>query len=163
MVVTTDASKIGWGAHCSAQMAQGRWSATEASHSINWLELRAIFLALQAFRHLVARSHDLVLTDNISAKAHVNHQGGTRSRSLMLEAKRLCLWTEHHLISVKVEHILGDVNVQADWLSRQLIDHSEWRLQPLLFQTMVGQFGTPAVDLFASPQNAQLPRFFSHF
>lgn len=39
LVLTTDASLLGWGAHLGDEWAQGTRSIIEASHSINWLEL----------------------------------------------------------------------------------------------------------------------------
>lgn len=68
--------------------------------------------------------HVPVLIDSVAVKAHINWQGRTRSKSLILEAKRVGFWAEHHLCSFKAEHISGVANVQADWLSRQEIDHA---------------------------------------
>lgn len=58
----------------------------------------------------------------------------------MQEAERLCLWAETHILSIRAEHILGVENVQADWLSRAPIDHSEWHLHPSLFREMTEWF-----------------------
>lgn len=78
LVITTDASLSGWGAHLESHMAQGLWLDQERQHNINWLELRTIYLALLQFHHLINGQHVLMLTDNISAKVHINRQGGTR-------------------------------------------------------------------------------------
>lgn len=163
VTLTTDASLFGWGAHLTPHFAQGRWSQRDLKKSINWLELRAIHLALRHFHRLVTGCHVLVLTDNVAAKAHVNRQGGTRSRTLMAEAQLLGSWAERNLLSLRAEHISGVNNRQADFLSRSTIDHSEWRLHPRLFREITHRFGLPVVDLFASPKNAQLPRFFSRY
>ena len=40
-VVTTDASKYGYGGHFENQLFQGTWSMQEAKMHINWLELKA--------------------------------------------------------------------------------------------------------------------------
>ncbi|XP_039217701.1 uncharacterized protein LOC120316322 [Crotalus tigris] len=88
LTLTTDTSLFGWGAHLQSQLAQGQWSQLDLRHNINWLELRAIHLALRHLCKRVARQHMLVLTDNM-AKAHMNRQGGTWSRSLMAEAQLL--------------------------------------------------------------------------
>ncbi|XP_013907147.1 PREDICTED: uncharacterized protein LOC106537516 [Thamnophis sirtalis] len=157
LVVTTDASLLGWGAHCQGHLAQGRWTQREAAHSINWLELRAARLALRKFASLVRGAHVLLMTDNVATKAHINRQGGTRSKALMLEAEALGRWAERHLASLSADHISGVSNREADWLSRQRIDHSEWRLHPDLFQQIVRRFGKPQVDLFATHSNTQLP------
>ncbi|ETE73867.1 hypothetical protein L345_00290, partial [Ophiophagus hannah] len=52
-LLTMDASLLGWGAHMDGQIAQGIWSRTDRARPINWLELRAIFLALRDFRSTV--------------------------------------------------------------------------------------------------------------
>lgn len=107
--------------------------------------------------------HILVLTDNIAAKAHVNRQGGMRSRALMFETEWLFNWVERHLKLLKADHILGTANVRADWLSREQIDPAEWQLHPPVFREIVSRFGTPWVDLFASPANTKLPCFVSRY
>lgn len=47
--------------------------------------------------------------------------------------------------------------------SRATVDHSEWHLDPNLFQELMDRFGLPAMDIFASQDNTQLPRFFTRF
>ena len=55
--IFTDASKEGWGAHLNERMARGSWSVPESKLHINYLELKAVFLALKEFQDLC--------TDNI--------------------------------------------------------------------------------------------------
>lgn len=81
------------------------------------------------------------MTDNIAVKAHVNRQGGTRSKALMEEVRLLCRWAEHNVSSIRAEHIAGVDNVRADWLSRASLDHAEWCLHPALFEEIVCRFG----------------------
>ncbi|XP_032069267.1 uncharacterized protein LOC116505895 [Thamnophis elegans] len=50
LTFTTNASLSRWGAHLNSQVAQDLWSHTDQTHSINWLELRAIHLALLHFQ-----------------------------------------------------------------------------------------------------------------
>lgn len=161
--LTTDASLRGWGATLQNSFAQGKWNIQEQTHSINFLELRAIRLALLSFAPQVKDNPILIRTDNMSAKAHINRQGGTKSRSLMRESQLLLQWSEQHLLSIRAEHIKGTLNTRADWLSRQDIDQSEWCLHPQVFRWITQKLGTPQVDLFASPINNQVPRFYSHF
>lgn len=127
------------------------------------LELRAIRLALLHFSHALSGRHVLVLTDNISAKAHVNREGGTRSHPLMLETEKLFRWAERHLLSIKADHTSGVANVCADWLSREQIDPAKWQLHPRIFREIASRFGAPVLDLFATYRNAQLPHFISRF
>ncbi|XP_058037816.1 uncharacterized protein LOC131197588 [Ahaetulla prasina] len=144
-------------------MAQGLWSAQERKLNINLLELRAIHKALLHFHDLVKGQDILVLTDNTTAKAHINRWGGTHSRTLMTETLTLGHWAEFNLLSLRASHISGTANVRADALSRQQIDQAEWKLDPALFQKISLRFGLPKVDLFATPSNHQLPRFFARF
>lgn len=94
LTITSDASLFGWGTHLHNQVAQGRWSPGELLHSINWLLLRAVHLALCCFCRKIQHQHVLVLMDNVAAKANINRQGGTRSRSLVVEAETLGRWAE---------------------------------------------------------------------
>lgn len=71
LVMTIDASKRGWGAHCLGRIIQGRWNQSEKVNSIHWLELWVIRLALIAFQELLERKTVLVCTDNMTAKAHI--------------------------------------------------------------------------------------------
>lgn len=96
-------------------------------------------------------------------KAHINHQGGTCFLSLMDEMERLMSWAERHDLSLKAEHISGAISLEVDWLSQGQLDQSEWRLHLCLFQAVCFRFGSPVLDLFAMPQNTQLPSFFSCF
>ncbi|XP_061468992.1 uncharacterized protein LOC133378217 [Rhineura floridana] len=93
-VITTDASLLGWGAHCQGQHVQDRWSITEATRSINWLELRAAHLALRYFAPILPFTDVLIHTDNTLTRAYLIKQGGTRSRALNLEATSMLLWAE---------------------------------------------------------------------
>lgn len=85
VIVTLDASLLGWGGPCGSQVGQGHWSQQEYSQQINWLELRGALLTLQAFLPQVRGKHVFLLTDNMTTKTHLNKAGGTLSRSLMLE------------------------------------------------------------------------------
>ncbi len=55
VVVTTDASTLGWGAVCEGMPASGRWSEPQIRWHINRLELEAVFLALKEFRAQLER------------------------------------------------------------------------------------------------------------
>ena len=53
LLITTDASNLGWGAVCNGVKTGGHWTAIEALQHINYLEMVAIFLGLKIF----AREH----------------------------------------------------------------------------------------------------------
>ena len=91
MTITSDASKLDWGAACGLQTAKGSWSSQERSLHINILELKAGFLAIQSFlKHKTNMSIKLRL-DNTTAVFYINNKGGTHSPELM--ALTLELWT----------------------------------------------------------------------
>ena len=53
--IFTDASKEGWGAHLNEHTARATWPLPESKLHINYLELKAVFLALKEFQDLVRR------------------------------------------------------------------------------------------------------------
>ena len=80
--IFTDASKEGWGAHLGDITARGIWSVPESHLHINFLELKAVLLALKRFQPLVQGKVVLVATDNTTVVAYINKEGGMRSGSL---------------------------------------------------------------------------------
>ena len=81
MVITSDASKMGWGATYGNLSTNGHWSKQEALH-INVLELKATFLAVQAFLKNQLNLAVKLRLDNTTAVTYINNQGGTSSASL---------------------------------------------------------------------------------
>ena len=68
----TDASNEGWGAHLGDSTARGVWSPMESLFHINYLELKAVLLALKAFEHLCRDQIVLVATDNTTVVSYIN-------------------------------------------------------------------------------------------
>ena len=159
--IFTDASLKGWGAHWENSQTQGLWSLMESNLHINILEMRAVRLALQSFSFPVGSSI-LVATDNTTVVAYINHQGGTRSKSLWLECQSLFRLIESNQWFLKARHIPGSLNVLADELSRKgQILPSEWMLHPDIVRSVFAIWDTPNVDLFATRFNSQCPTFVS--
>ena len=77
--IFTDASKEGWGAHLNERTARGTWSLPESKLHINYLGLKAVFLALKEFQDLCANRIVLVATDNTTVVSYINKEGGMRS------------------------------------------------------------------------------------
>ena len=86
--IFTDASNEGWGAHLDDHTAWGTWSLPESKLHINHLELKAVFLALKAFRTLVCNKTVLIATDNTTVVAYINKEGGMKSGSLCATGAR---------------------------------------------------------------------------
>ena len=104
----SDASSSGWGAHLLDQNVSGVWSAQEKLLHINLLEMKALFLALQAFQEDVAGHHVTAMCDNSTVVAYINKQGGTVSRPLCLLTSRLLRWTESFDVHLEARYLLGE-------------------------------------------------------
>lgn len=163
LTIESDASKRGWGAHSTHQdqTTGGIWNLEEAAHHINWLELKAAFLGLQAFARNLSNVHIHLLMDSTVAIAYLNRLGGTRSYALCQLAISIWNWCLQKGITVHADHLPGQLNVRADFASRNWNDYSDWMLDPEVFSQIQEKFGQFSIDLFASFQNAQLPKFFS--
>ena len=68
----TDSSKEGWGAHLNDHT----YSLPESKLHINFLELKAVFLALKELKDLCKSNIVLIATDNITVVAYINKEGG---------------------------------------------------------------------------------------
>ena len=101
----SDASCSGWGACLLDQHVSGVWSDQEKLLHINLLELKALFLGLQAFREDVIGHHVTAMCDNSTVVAYVNKQGGTVSRALCLLASHLLRWTESFDIHLDARYL----------------------------------------------------------
>jgi len=164
-VVTTDASKDGWGGHSclggSDVLFSGLWSRLESRNHINLLELQAVFLTLKNLQSKLEGQVVRLECDNTTAVAYINHQGGTRSQPLNKLAMELYEWAVKHRVTMQAVHRPGVDNVLADYLSRTRPDPTEWSLHPKVCQSLFQMWGRPQIDLFASPQNHKLPLWFS--
>ena len=158
----SDASSSGWGAHRLDQNVSGVWSDQEKLLHINLLEMKALFLGLQAFQEDVAGHHVTAMCDNSTVVAYVNKQGGTVSRSLCLLTSRLLRWTESFDVHLDARYLPGESNVLADVLScRGQVVGTEWSLHPQVARALLRAWGNPSIDLFATCLNSKLPLYCS--
>ena len=65
----------GWRATCQGKKIGGRWIEGENLLHINQLELKAAFLALQAFSKNLSNKHILIQLDNKTATTYINKMG----------------------------------------------------------------------------------------
>ena len=130
----------------------------ESKLHINYLELKAVFLALKDFQNLCVGKIVLVAADNTTVVAYINKEGGMRSGLLW----RILTWCSQRQVTLKARHIPGRLNVIADKLPRlgQTIQ-TEWSLLPEVFQQICNQWHLPQIDLFATRFNHKLPQFVS--
>ena len=153
---------VGWGAHLLDQNVSGVWSAQEKLLHINLLEMKALFLALQAFQEIVSGHHVTAMCDNSTVVAYVNKQGGTVSRPLCLLTSRLLRWAESFDVHLEARYLPGESNVLADVLSRRgQVVGTEWSLHPQVARALLRAWGNPSIDLFATCLNAKLPLYCS--
>ena len=159
--ITTDASLSGWGATFDGRTARGLWDDSLKTAHINYLELMAVYLALQHFECWLTGCHVLVKTDNTTTVSYINRQGGLRSLTLHVLARELILWCDRRLLSVRALHVPGLLNRGADLLSRGSCRYDDWSLHPKVVDQIWARFGRPRVDLFASEEDAKCPLFFA--
>ena len=161
LIIETDASRKGWGAHFQGVSTGGPWSLEERKLHINCLELLAGSFAIKTFTKTRVCAHVKLLMDNASAVAYINKMGGTHSQNLSNLAIDLWEWCFQHQLVVSAQHLPGHLNVRADQESREINDSSDWKLNPTVFQALSKMWGPFQVDLFASRLTHQLPIFAS--
>ena len=160
--IQTDASEQGWGATDGNTPTGGRWSSLERNH-INFLELKAILLALKSyFRHNCNVKHVHILTDNSTALAYINNMGCMHSVICNDIAKRIWEFAQNRDFWISSSHIPGVGNTMADKMSRVFNDNTEWMLSHKLFKILCDRFQfNPQVDLFATRVNKQIDKYVS--
>ena len=162
MLLFSDASLDGWGAHLQELVASGVWTETDQGLHINLLEMRAVLLALQAFQDRLMGHRVVLMSDNTTVVSYINKQGGTVSSSLYLLVRQVLTWAEFNSVSIVGRFVPGRRNVLADQLSRQgQVISTEWTLHSRILQGVFGSWGTPMVDLFATSLNNRLPVYCS--
>ena len=161
ITIITDASLIGWGATLENQETGGRWTCEESTHHINYLELLAIFMALQSFSDRVRNKFVRIMSDNTSAVSYINNMGGIKSDQCNSIAVEIWNWCVENDVWIFCTHIPGKDNIDADRLSRQFNDHIEWHLDHDIFLEICKNLAVPEIDLFATRINTQLDIFCS--
>lgn len=158
----TDASQEGYGAVCGSNQAGGRWTIIEKDKHINVLELMAIENGLKCFENQILNKHVKILCDNVCAVTYVKKMGGSHSPECNAVANRIWSWCQLRNIWLTITFLPGILNIQADKKSRLFDDSTEWKLNPVLFQSVKNHYQiTPDIDLFASRLNYQLKPFVS--
>ena len=141
--------------------ARGTWSLPESKLHINYLELKAVFLALQEFQDLCIHKIVLVETDNTTVVSYIK-EGGMRSGPLCALLWRILTWCTRNQVTLKARHIPGRLSVVADKLSRlDQTTQTEWSLLQEVFQAICNRWHWPQIDLFATRFNNKLPLFVS--
>ena len=90
--------------------------------------MKAALLVLQTFVSTRQNIHILLLLDNSSAIAYINHKGGMHSRVLSDLALEIWEWCLTRGITIYAEHIPGVYNTVADAELRRSFEPSDWKL-----------------------------------
>ena len=159
--LTTDASLEGWGAVYNDESTGGRWTDVESENHINVLELKAILFGLQSFFKHTRNLHVLVKSDNTTAISYVNRMGGSKSIECLKETKAIWEFCEEREIWVTASYIPGVENIEADFMSRNFTDNTEWMLNQHIFDKICSLWGKPQVDMFASRVNHKVDTYVS--
>ena len=81
--IFTDVSIEGCGAQLNEHTAGGTGSLPGSKLHINYLKLKAVFLALKEFQDLCSNKIVLVAADNSTVVSYINKEGGMRSGPLV--------------------------------------------------------------------------------
>jgi len=161
LIITTDASKKGWGAICQQVATQGVWGINEKNLHINALELMAVLFAVKAYTKELNNCHIHVRVDNMTTMAHINRMGGTRSPTLIAITKDLWQYCLSNKITITAEHLPGVLNTIADRWSRVFLDRSNWKLDPSILPQLERNWGVTEIDLFVDRLTTQKAKYVS--
>lgn len=166
LVIHTDASLLGWGATADNTSIGGRWSPEESQQHINVLELKAAYLAVQAFtrNRKPPPAHIHLRMDNTTAVAYLNKRGGGHALAIPVSD------SAGTLVSCAQDRILGDSDTYSRYTQCRG-RHSFSSIQPQggmdigsqhISEDSVSVF-LPEVDLFASRLSHQVERYVSRY
>jgi hypothetical protein len=156
-----DASQTGWGASVDKLQAAGLWNICMSYMHSNYRELMAVLLALLTFQNQFQDKIVKVMTDNVTTKAYITHQGGPVLH-FNLVAKAIWHLVSKRKITLMCHHVKGIENVEADVLS-WIVDSPNWGLHRAIFLQVDRLFGTHTIDRFADMANSQLKRYNSRY
>ena len=159
-MIHSDSSTQGWGAIelLSGQKLHEFWRTDQGLH-INVKELKAAMAAVQS----LARPGEVVhLTVDNQVTYHYLRKTGGRLPHFNQMMRPFLTWCAGNRIYLEVNWVKS-AEMLADELSRWDHDSGDYKLHPPLFlqaRKIFQSWGfTPAVDMFASPGNAQLQKF----
>ena len=91
---------------------------------INFLELKAAFLAVKAYLGKNEYKHIRIRSDNSTAIAYINHMGGIKSPECDTLAKEIWQFCITNNAWLSAAYIPGKNNTTADRLSREFNDQT---------------------------------------
>lgn len=166
LLVATDAcTNQGWGAtlRIGTQVirAQGNWSKEEKQMDIYLLEMRAVWLAIQAFSKFLKGRNYQITTDN-QICWHTLPVGSRVPTLNKLIKDILDLSMQLDAVMVDVLWIPSELNIVPDYLSRY-VDLNDWTISDQAWEAILQMWPKIVIDRFASAENARCKRFNSRF
>eukprot|EP00038_Savillea_parva_P001321 m.103097 g.103097 ORF g.103097 m.103097 type:complete len:660 (+) comp10466_c0_seq1:1379-3358(+) len=152
VTAASDASTTGYGAHAEGLPdVAGHWPLSHTHRDIAMLEMRAVRLAMEAWRDHLHGTTVLWWTDNTTVLRALNHHA-CRSHAVMDEYRDLFPSLQHHHITIHARWLASATNDRADALSRRQdpLDYG-LRLRHLCPST----WPQPTHDRFASASHHQ--------
>ena len=160
--LSSDACTHGWGGvdNNTGAVVHEHWFRQAAVH-INLKELIAAVNTTQS----LARPGERVRLDidNSVAFSYIKMQGG-KIRYLNQELRPLLTWANKNRVDIEPV-LVPSADMKADPISRWWFDPGEYSLDRGVFLRLLRHFPSfpPKIDMFASPQNTQLPVFCSRW
>ena len=124
----------GLGATFNGMSTRGMWSAQKMKYYINILGLLAVKLAIQTFTKYRDVKAIHLQVDNIVALTYLMKMGGTQNLKMVELAKEIWEYLLKWGITTTAEYLPSELDVAADWKSRNSLDFSEWMLSHQIFQ-----------------------------
>ena len=161
LVIYTDASLEGWGCHISSLdiSCGGRWTDQEKGNHINYLEVKAVYLAILANCKNMNGQHIRIMSDNTTTVAAINKHGSIRSKKISQLSRLIWLFAIDRELWLSAAHCPGATNTEAHRASRQFNDETEWTLENSIFSAICNRYGSPDIDLFAARNNHKVARY----
>ena len=134
-----DSSLKGWRGviEGTPNLTGGRWSYQESKFHINYLELKAILLALRSLCNHIQCCHIKLLCDKTTAASYIRNMGGTKSRVCNEVTREIIMWCMAMPLRLSVSHLPGKLNVEADRASRNFHNsNTEWSSAPSVFDEL---------------------------
>jgi len=165
-VIHVDASDEAWGAWCatlggthtSAALAFPPGMAEESS---TLREMRGVLWAVEHFQPTIQSKSLLVRCDN-QGVFYIIRKGGSPKSAISLVCQKILTTCMESGISLYIDWVPRGQNEYADYLSHA-VEHDDWSLSKQCFQGIQDTWGPFDVDWFATPSNAQLPRYATRY
>ena len=159
----TDASDQGWGAILELvqqgkwkkkQTMQNKWDFEQREVHITKREALASVLAMQVALKVMPQGAQLLLQSDASSTCWCWKKGSKNKGMNSIILPMVCK-AHQQKVHLEVQHIAGQLNVKADYLSRNM-DPKNYHLKRAIFSQVCEAFKFfPTIDLFANQHNRQ--------